>query len=341
MAAEFTNTSEGQLEAVTALLQHSFHLSSNAPALNPSLLNWKYYEPGPPRPGSRSYVLADKGSLLAHAAIWPIQLRLQGGVRSGIGFCDWAASEEHRGTGLLLLKKLTMLAPFILVIGGADITRQILPRVGFKRWADLPVYARVQRPVRQLLTSPAHNWKAPLRLARNTGWSVAALFPAQAWTAEFSLPDERTLALAHESAGSLNDLDFLKFLLRCPTVPIRCLVLRKNGAPQGYAVLTTVGGQGRIADLRMASLQQEDWNAAISAVVGAFSKERNVCEVSAIASVPLLEQALQANGFHLREHRPLVVLDSAADMTKEPVPQMGMLVDDASFLYNPEAPYLT
>ena len=341
MATEFAQTGEEQLEAVRALLQRAFHVSSDDPALNASLLKWKYYEPGPSRPGSRSYVLAENGSLLAHAAIWPIQLRLEGGVRSGIGFCDWVASEEHRGAGLLLLRKLTTLAEFILVIGGADITRQILPRVGFKPWADLPVYARVLRPFRQLITTPTHNWKAPVRLARNLAWSLAALSPSESWNADVSLPDDRTLALAHEQTGSIHTREFLKFMLRCPTAAIRSLVLHKDGLPQGYAILSIVSGQARIADLRIATFNQEDWNAAISSVARSVSKDTTTSEISAIATIPVLEHALQANGFHAREHRPLVVLDSTGNMTAQPVPQLGMLVDDAAFLHHANTPYLT
>ncbi len=85
-------------------MQHSFHLQPDAPSMNPELLSWKYYQQGPAWAGSRSYVLSDANALLAHAAIWPLQLRLQSGIRSGIGFGDWVAREEHRGAGLILLK---------------------------------------------------------------------------------------------------------------------------------------------------------------------------------------------------------------------------------------------
>ncbi len=85
-------------------MQHSFHLQPDAPSMNPELLSWKSYQQGPAWAGSRSYVLSDANALLAHAAIWPLQLRLQSGIRSGIGFGDWVAREEHRGAGLILLK---------------------------------------------------------------------------------------------------------------------------------------------------------------------------------------------------------------------------------------------
>src|SRR4051812_22609066 len=114
----FTATGPQQLEAIAELLQQSFHLPPGDPSLNRSYLAWKYYEAGPHRSGSRSYVLSEGGRILAHAAIWPVQLRLDNGIQSGIGFGDWAASEEQPGAGLLLLKKLLTLESFVLVTGG-------------------------------------------------------------------------------------------------------------------------------------------------------------------------------------------------------------------------------
>ncbi len=322
-------------------MQEAFHVSGDAPFLNPSHLRWKYYEAGPAWKGSRSYVMAEKGRLLAHAAIWPLRIRLQSGVRQGIGFSDWAASEEHRGIGLVLLKKLMALAPYVLAIGGAEITRQVLVRVGFKPWAGLPVYARVLRPLRQSRTRPLRNWKEPMRVARNLAWSRSRLAAAGEWTAAVELPDERTLAAVHEQTGSINDREFLAFLERCPSVPIRCYVLRKGSVPRGYAVISVVRGQGRLTEVRITSNDPKDWNAVIALLVKTVSEDGNVAEAAAMASVPLLENALQANGFRLRDRRPLVVLDTEGEMTREAVPQLGMLVDDAGFLDMPDAPYLT
>lgn len=339
--AEFRQTQRDEIDAVRALMLQSFHASADKPSFDRSLLLWKYYAPGPPWPGSRSYVLADGGQILAHAAIWPIALRLEDGVRTGIGFCDWAASEEHRGIGLLLLKKLTALGSFVLVIGGADITREILPRVGFARWASLPVYARVLRPVRQTLARTERNWKEPLRVGRNIAWSLASLRSAAEWSAEFALPDESTLAFAHRSTGTVNQLEYLKFLLECPSVTFHSIVLRKAGAPQGYAMLSLVGLQARIADLRVGTEQPSDWQAAFAAATRLVHKRTQACEIIAIAAVPGIAQALEANGFRIRDERPLVVLDPAGRMHERPVPQLGMLIDDASFLYVPEFPFLT
>lgn len=322
-------------------MQHAFHVQPDTPSMNAELLRWKYYQPGPAWVGSRSYVLSDANAFLAHAAISPFQLRLQGGIRSGIGFGDWVAREEHRGAGLILLKKLTALAPFVLVIGGADVTQQILPRVGFKHWADLPVFARVLRPFKQAVSRPSKNWKEPLRLVRNTAWSFAPLSSVAGWTAESRIPGEELLSRIHQETGLVHDRAFFSFMLSCPGIPFRSLVLSKADAPQCYAILSIVGGQARIADLRITSKDQADWNSAVSLVTRELLKEKLACEVIANASFPLLERALQANGFRVRGRLPLVVFDPEGNMIAEPVPPLGMLVDDASFNYFPDSPYMT
>ncbi len=322
-------------------MQHSFHVQPDVPSINPELLRWKYYQQGPAWPGSRSYVVSDANDFLAHAAIWPLQLRLESGIRSGIGFGDWAAREEHRGAGLILLKKLIGLASFVLAIGGAEITRQILPRAGFKHWADLPLYARVLRPLKQVLSRPSHDWKEVLRLARNAGWSLAPLSSVAGWATESSIPSEELLSRVHQKPGLVHDKAFLSFMLSCPGIPFRSSVLRKAGAPQGYAILSIVGGQARIGELRIASDDQADWNAAVSLVTKELLREKLACEAIALASVPLLEKALQTNGFRVRDRRPLVVFDPEGNMTAEPVPPLSLLVDDASFNYFPDFPFAT
>jgi hypothetical protein len=130
-------------------------------------------------------------------------------------------------------------------------------------------------------------------------------------------------------------------MLSCPSVFIRCLALRKAGVPQGYAVISLVGGQGRVADVRIASKEDEDWRAALSAIVRVLSNEPGICEIAVIGSIPPLRRALEANGFHLRQNRPVLLLDPGGKLAGDPLPQLGMLEDDASFLYDPEWPYLT
>jgi len=47
-------------------------MPADAPALDEALLQWKYWEPGTSRKGSRSFALEQDGNLVAHGSIWPI-----------------------------------------------------------------------------------------------------------------------------------------------------------------------------------------------------------------------------------------------------------------------------
>lgn len=341
-APKFLATQPQDLENVVRLLQGSFHVSSSDPSLDRKYLSWKYYQPGPAWTGSRSYVLCDGGRFLAHAAIWPVQLRLRQGIRCGIGFGDWAADEEHRGIGLILVKKLVSLASFTMATGGRDITRQILPRMGFQPWGDRSVYARVLHPLMQYSTRVARSgWKGPLRMARNYLWSRSPTAAAANWTARETDPNEQTLALGSQQPGSVHSVEFIRFLLTCPTAQFRYFEFLKKGIAQGYAVVSEVSGQARLTAVRIASEAQEDWNAALAVLVRALKKSRTVCEAVAFGSTPIMDEALQANGFRVRDQRPTVVFDPEGTITQEPLPFLGMLDDDSSFLSDPQHPFMT
>lgn len=342
MHSAFSSSSPAQLKAVADLLQTSFNVEGDTPLLNASYLNWKLHQEGPAWVGSRSYVLTNNEELIAHATVWPIQLRLATGVRDGLGFGDWAAAASHPGAGLLLLKKLVTLASFVLVTGGAEITRQILPRMGFQHWADRTRWVRVLRPMRQVLTrGETLGWKEPARLTRNLGWSLARTASRLGWTAESTFPDASSVNLVDGQLGSVHSVEFLRYMLACPTVQFKFLRLRYKQEDMGYAMVSLVAGQARIADLRIASDEQDQYNAAVSTVVQWILKETLSCEVVMFGSTAPLDLALSNNGFRPRGDMPLVVFDPDKQIANENVPQLGMLEDDSSLILNPVSPYLT
>ena len=79
----------------------------------------------------------------------------------------------------------------------------------------------------------------------------------------------------------------------------------------------------------------------MASILEQFEKDPAIAEIMAFGSVPYLDYALKANGFQKRDSRPLVVFDPAKSLIENPVPQLGMLEDDASFVYDPICPYLT
>lgn len=342
MALTFGASDPDQLESISALLQGAFDVSSNAPSVDPSYLNWKYYAARSDWPGSRSYILSEGSKIVAHAAIWPVRLHLPGGVLDGISFGDWVADHQHRGAGLLLLRKLMTLSSFILVTGGAPVTRAILPRAGFQPWAERQLFARVLRPLRQVFTrGQTLGWKEPARVARNTAWSLAPSAPHRTWTAEQTEVDDHLLEALPQHSGSIQSADYLRYMLRCPTVRYQFFTLKNGGKSCGFSLLGFAGGQARIADLRIASGEQSDWNSALAVMLTAAKEQPAACELVAFGSAEPLNQALRANGFQPRGKLPVVLFDPSGTIVQQPLPQLGMLEDDAGSLFEPTFPYRT
>lgn len=345
LATEFIGSSRQEIDSIAEFLQTAFQSASDAPYLSRPLMHWKYYEPGPEWNGSRSYVLRDGERLLAHAAVWPLKLQTSRGLESGLSFYDWASSREQPGVGLLLVKKLTELSPFMIVIGGAEVTRLIMPRMGFQQRASLPVYARVLRPWQQYRTRPSGlGWKEPVRIARNSLWRMSRLAPAEGWAAQLIGPEHPLFSTLQEGTDSrlwVRTGDFMRYMLRCPGVAVRCFALVRDGLLQGYFVLNRVAGQSRIAELRLSSQQESDWTSACSVVVRTAMQDPETCELVGMGTSPLINASFESNQFRVRDHWPLFVYDPKAQLTDEAVLQVSMLDGDASFFSNPEYPYLT
>ena len=321
---ELAATGPADLEDVAALLQQSFSGSPDDPLLDRSSLRWKYYEDGPEWQGSRSYALRRGKRLVAHAAVWPFQIRVNSGLRSGIAFCDWASDKRYPGVGVTLLKQLLAFTHLDLVTGGGAITRQILPRIGFQHWADRAIYSKIVRPLRQFRTrTRTVRWKELVRLGRNFAWSRKPASSTDGWTAEPAMPSPEVLTGFEKRKALVHTAAFLEYLLRCPIARFQFLLLRKNRELRGYSVTSEIGGQGRIADLRIDAEDNASWSGAVASILERFEKDPAIAEIMAFGSVPYLDYALKANGFQKRDSRPLVVFDPAKSLIESPVPQVG------------------
>lgn len=334
---KFAPSHPGQIDAIAVLLQKALQVSPSDPLLNRSYLSWKYFAEGPPWPSARSYVLTSGSEIVAHASIWPVQLRLAQGVRHGISFGDWVASADHPGAGLLVLREIMALSSLVLVTGGAPVTRAILPRVGFRLWSQRQRFTRVLHPLRQALSREDRlGWKEPARVARNLLWSLRPLSPVRNWEAQFSSLEPNLISLVQSQPGSVFTVDDIRFRLTCPAVRFQFLALRQKGEPRGFCLISFAGKQARVAELRLVSTEQSDWNCAVAAVVRAVQHASDAAEITTLGSTPTLDAAFAANGFLPRGLFPLVVYDrddpTGGGLTAEPVPHLGMLEDDAASL---------
>jgi hypothetical protein len=333
-----TATTPDSLPEIAAFLRGVYHASSDSPNFNPDLLAWKYYQPGPEWEGSRSFVLRKEDAIVAHGSVWPVRLATPAGTVMAVRVLDWASSAP--GTGVALMNQIGKRADVVLGVGGSEDTLRVLPAMGFKHRGTARIYARVLRPWRQFCTRTFDGSRAIPRLLRNTRWSRLPLAAATGWTFAPAAPS----AFDGGAGGypeSRHSAGFLEFMLRCPGAAMSFFSLSKNGLPQGYFVLSRVGGQCRLADLRIRTDKPDDWIAAYATAVSVAARDPQSCELATYASVPLVCQAVEANGFRMRGEMPVLALDRKNLLGDAAHLHLGMLDDDSGYLNNPANPYCT
>lgn len=334
-----------ELGAVADLLRGAFDVPSDAAILDHKLLRWKYHDPHPEWSGTRSFVVRDGEKLVAHAAVWPQHIRTPSAEIRALGFYDWVSDGDYPGVGLQLVKHLLTMSKAMLVIGGAEITRKILPRFGFTQVGSVSIHARVLKPWRQVRTRPASlGWREAGRFARNLAWSLQRSSPCKKWQADAvdHMSDEQFVNLQRQSAaaGTIQSSSFLNYYRRCPITSVKLFQLLHCSKCVGYFALSRVDRQIRILDLRVVGTQ-EDWNAACSLIIQKAKQDREAVELVGLASTPQFVAALKANQFRHRDSRPLFLYDPDNIVTPHLPLHIGMLDDDSGFLPLPGDPYLT
>ncbi len=334
--------------AIRQFLAGVFGTDAAAPSLDESLMHWKYHEPHPDWPGARAFILRKNGRLAAHLGIVPANWHTPAGLVSCVVPIDWAADPLIPGAGAVLHRKLGSLASTVLQIGGTAQARKMAELLGLRLCASLDFYVRVVRPLHQHRLRPAHDWKSPLRLARNTAWSFARLAnPPRDWSAEpVSLFDDSmipplTPALLAAFTPPARSAALLNYMLRCPAAKFSGYLLRASGRPRGFFLLSSVGPQTRIADLFTDSADPAAWTAAYALASRAAQDQPQTCEIAALASIGVAREALAGNGFRPRGGDPAWVFDPNQLLAPHRPLHMTMLEWDGSYLYNPENPFMS
>lgn len=326
-------------------MREAFGAPAESPNLQPGLLRWKYHDSGPLWNGSRSYVIRKDAAPVAHAGIWPIRLGTPTGTIQALQALDWAASKTSPGAGVLLMRKLEGLAEVLITTGGSESTRRVLPQIGFEQRGSMSAYARVLRPWDQFRTRPAEGSKAGPRLLRNALWSCAPLADVRQWSGQAAPPSPQILAALEsrpvDHSGSRYSAEFLDFMLRCPTSRVSHFALLNQGQARGFFVLSRVGGQTRIADLRILAEAAEDWASAYAVATRIAKQDPEACEVHTVSAIPVVGRALEANGFRCRGNVPVYVRDPGRRLAGAGQLHLSMLDDDSAFLNFPEQPYAT
>ena len=310
MAIEFTAAVAEDGPAISRLLQAAFRAAEPVPSFDPAFLDWKYFNGS----NARSYVLRDRGRLLAHGGLWPV------GTARAWTLVDWAGAPETPGIGVMLVRHLTRLMASegraLLSVSGSEETRQLMPKLGFAPRMPWVKMARIVRPWQQFRTrSGAATMREWARLGRNWSWSLAARSGVQ------GAPRVDVVRVETEAG----------WLTSCPGVAARRYRTGSDGEEHGGLVVLA-DGQARLAH----------WRGGVgdlAAFVDQLRRDGECSEVAAISTEAVSEAVLAAAGFRVRDRAWVYAWDPAGNAPGEWA--MDWLDDDTVTLRVPGYPYWT
>ena len=333
--------------ALAELLKSTFPASREVNSFLPDVLCWKYFSPHPDWTAPRSYVVKKDEVIVGHGGIWPLRFAGANAELNVIHLIDWAASRTATGVGVLLLRKLADVADLLLTIGGSEETQRILPRLGYQQSGELKMQVKVVRPWLQFRRASEPGWKAPVRLLRNTVWSLPSLPPAlKGWRVSriprFDSSVESLLNRPNrETFTSLRTVVGLNHILSCPAATFAAFLVFEGNQLRGYFVLSEVAGQTRIADLRLGAEDPESWRAACILAARAAAEIPETCEIVAGFSMTPVQEAFAQTGFRLRQTLPIFYYDPRKILKNVPTLDLSLLDGDACFMANLKHPFLT
>jgi hypothetical protein len=346
-SVEFRAAGATDQSEVVRFLGTVFGGASASVSFRADVFAWKYFQPHPDWPGTRSFIAIRGGRIVAHAGVWPVQLKRQNAAVRAVHLIDWAADPAAPGVGVLLLRKLAGMADVLIAIGGSDDTRQILPKLGFRQVGTLTWFARVVRPWLQARSSPRFSSRTPARLLRNVAWAAtSARSSPEHWRAEPIATFPRTLQpildrLNPPVPTSIRSVDALNYFLACPAAGFSGFLLHQESKLHGYFLLSRIGHQARVVDLWLESPDVVDWTAASAVAAAEVARDPAICEIAASASVDPAAAAWRRAGFRSRRFDPVFVYDPERLIAPSLPLGVGLTDNDFCFLTDPERPYLT
>lgn len=298
---------------------------------------WKFWEPRGDWTEPRSFVGELDGRIVAHVGIWPVTYRHGGAEIRGVHMLDWVASADSRGAGLMLVQKLMSTFDFVWGIGGSDITRKLLPSLGFAEVAQVWTAARPVRIVRQMLTHQSRNWKLAPRFLRNLAWAYTPLKAVgPRWTVTpmppAGIPRDLIPTSPAESRFSPRGPEFFEYLARCPVLRYQLYGLSDGQGLQGFFALGVVRGQARVGGVWLRHPSVEHWTAAFTQAVRTAAATAGACEIAVSGSVGPSSEAVVQAGFRLTGRVPGVLYSKKGNVTLPADFQFQMVDDDEAYM---------
>jgi hypothetical protein len=336
LKSTFRATTPADRSQLSMLLTGAFDdTHPDASLLDPAVMAWKYWSPRADWIDPRSYVLERDGRLIAHAAIWPLTFPGANPIR-GVQMLDWCSAKDAPGAGITLLQKLSSMFDFMYSIGGSDMTVKVLPAFGFREATQVWTGARPLRPLRQMLTHQAVNWKLAPRFLRNWAWAKSPLLRGGAgWKTVPLTPGEIPPGFGHRSSA------FFDYLLLCPSMKYELHGIADETGFRGYFVIGVLRGQARIAGFWLRNPSEDHWRLAYVLAQRTAAGLQGAYEVVARGSVGVSGQAAAHTGLRIVRQSPVYLLNKKSDFTLLKDFQFQLVDDDSAFLDVGQASYLT
>lgn len=316
-------------ERLTEFLTRVFATDRKANFVNPAMLRWKYWDQRQDCPEPRSFVMERDGKIVAHVGLWPVKVQTGTKVERGIHAMDWAADPEARGAGVTLFVSLTKSYDFVYGMGGSEMTRSILPKLGFRAVAEATTWARPIRPWRQLFHHQNRDLRLPLRFVRNLYWSKMPpiLIPSGYAAVEINSSGAEELL----SISSERDEAFFRYLRQCPVARSFNFHITKEGRKVGFFFLFVVGEQARIGGVWLESSSVEMWSIAFQLAQDVALKHTKASELIARCAMKMSAEGAGNSGMRLRDSIPVVF--SRKDGVADSIPPLQFHLADSDSLF--------
>ena len=329
-------------KAIAEFLRRTFGSGADEPYTQAAHMRWKYWQPHPSWPSSRSFVLERDSGLAAHGAAWPLRILAPGRTLSAFHLIDWAADPKLPGTGVSIMRSMAELADVVCVFGGTDAARRMREAMGFRPRNEVQIWVKPLRPLRQAFTHQTRNWKSAARLVRNWMWSRASVKEQRQWTATpmeteripFPQPEGERLVF-EQGPGQI------RYLLQCPTARFEYFTLRRSSAPVGYFCLAFVPGQARLAESWVAAGEPETWAQLVRLAYRQAMANPDSNEMAAQTGNAALQAALRNAGFRLRHSDSVLVYDPKRGIPEGASLDFQMIHGDMAFWHPGRPVYLT
>lgn len=308
------STPEDGPKIITLMREAGLH-----PPVDPNDFFWKYWQEREDWSGPRSYVLTDGTELLAHLGLVPAICRSESRTLRIGSVVDWAALPRAVGAGARLMKYVGTLTDGLLSIQASPVAGKVMRLMGYQPHGSITGYVRTLNPLSLLRQTEGPAWRLPPRVARSIIWTLTAPRPAgDEWGVRQIGTDQvdRIASVLPRNRDGLTVLERipsqLRYLLACPTVPMRLYALQRQGRIRGFFILAFIPGQARLVDCWTDSLDPSAWRALIQCAVMQAKAADNVAELVTWGNDALLEQCLTECGFHPRFTAPVYLRTKGA-----------------------------